>query len=113
MPIWDANGHGDAGGGAGGWEEGDGWGGAWDSPSAARPDTSETRRWLQSCRCLIRSGDNQCSDECALLHLHHGVKQCRLLKLSAGAPCAYARQAVSVQPAAAMPQKQQVCSARC
>ena len=41
MPSWDANGHGDAGGAAGGWEGGDGWGGAWDSPSAARPDTSE------------------------------------------------------------------------
>ena len=39
MPSWDANGHG--GGGGGGWEDGDGWGGAWDSPSAARPDTLE------------------------------------------------------------------------
>lgn len=44
MPSWDANGHGgaaSAGGGGSGWEEGDGWGSAWDSPSAARPDTSE------------------------------------------------------------------------
>ena len=42
MPDWDASGYGGAArGGGGGGEEGDGWGGAWDSLSAARADTSE------------------------------------------------------------------------